>query len=154
MLTTNIDVSDGLVNGVFGTIKGFDGNEISSINTIYIKFDNSKVGTKSLQNFPSGTVPIKRVNNFVSKKCTTKSSKFQFPLTLAWASTVHKVQGKTLEKIVVSLDKRTCRSPGQAYVALSRVKSLEGLYLIKFDEACISVSNEVNLEMERIPHLI
>ena len=74
-------------------------------------------------------------------------------MSLAWASTVHKVQGKTLEKIVVSLDKKTCRSPGQAYVALSRVKSLAGLNLIKFDEACISVSNEVDLEMERIPRL-
>ena len=77
-----------------------------------------------------------------------RRSSFQFPLTLAWTSTVHKVQGKTLEKIVVCLDKKTCRSPGQAYVALSRVKSLQGLNLIKFDDACILASNEVHSEME------
>ena len=107
MLNTNIDVSDGLVNGVFGTIKGFDGNDINSIKSIYVKFDNCKVGTKSMQTFSFGNcVPINRTNNFVSKKCKTKSSTFQFPLSLAWASTVHKVQGKTLEKIVVSLDKK------------------------------------------------
>ena len=46
MLTINIDVSDGLVNGVFGNVEGFDGNDITSIKTIYVKFDDCRVGKK------------------------------------------------------------------------------------------------------------
>jgi ATP-dependent exoDNAse (exonuclease V) alpha subunit len=52
----------------------------------------------------------------------------QFPLALGWAITIHKSQGMTLEKAIVDIDGNAF-ADGQTYVALSRVKSIEGLKL-------------------------
>ena len=63
----------------------------------------------------------------------------QFPLRLAYAMTIHKSQGLTLDSAVIDI--RAARDPGQAYVAVSRVKSLAGLWL-KDSVSGIFVSNE------------
>ena len=54
----------------------------------------------------------------------------QIPLRLAWAVTIHKSQGQTYDEVVIDMG-RGAFSPGQTYVALSRVRSLEGLYLTR-----------------------
>ena len=54
----------------------------------------------------------------------------QIPLRLAWAVTVHKSQGQTYDEVQIDMG-RGAFSPGQTYVALSRVRSLDGLYLTR-----------------------
>ena len=86
----------------------------------------------------------------------------QIPLRLAWAITVHKSQGMTLEEAEIDLSQ--CFVPGQGYVALSRVRQLEGLYLRGFNHMAVTVDNRVatvdetfrkrsNLAKERLAQL-
>jgi ATP-dependent exoDNAse (exonuclease V) alpha subunit len=52
----------------------------------------------------------------------------QFPIKLSWAMTIHKSQGQTFDRVLIDMD-RGAFADGQAYVALSRCKSLEGIVL-------------------------
>ena len=76
----------------------------------------------------------------------------QFPIRLAWALTIHKAQGLTLDKVYIDLGRGTF-AHGQAYVALSRCRSLEGLALarhlrpadILFDPAAMGYRSRFSL---------
>lgn len=62
----------------------------------------------------------------------------QVPLALAWALTVHKSQGATIDYLRVDLD--GCFAEGQAYVAISRACSVDGLEIHRFSQACVKSS--------------
>ena len=130
---------------------------------IYVLFDDTRAGNKRKRedHFARryGYVPIERNEgkfgiSINKRKKEVVTAKFtQFPLVLAYACTVHKVQGLTLEKIVMSfeLDRQQHFNPGQMYVALSRVTSLDGLFLTgSYSASAIKSSKSADKEYERL----
>ncbi|XP_062567225.1 uncharacterized protein LOC134229488 [Saccostrea cucullata] len=129
MLTRNCNVEDGLVNGVMGYISQFvfQKDSATEIKAVEVIFDNQEVGKKTGKNTRGGNmVLIERVEEELKERTKT-IIRHQFPLRLSWACTAHKVQGMTTDRVVVNLDK--VFGAGQAYVALSRVTSKEGLFI-------------------------
>ena len=121
-----------------------------------VKFDVERVGVAAIRNshyrreYPDA-VPIGRHEAVFSigRNKAAEVSRRQFPLVLAWATTIHKVQGLTMDQIVVNM-KGSAFTAGQAYVAFSRVKTLAGLFIKNFNPASIKVNSSVVSEMERL----
>jgi len=133
MMIKNTHQKEGVINGSLGIIRDFSPKK----NYPIVEFANNKILTISpeewnLEKFDHDTKTIK-----------IEASISQIPLILAWAITIHKSQGLTLDKI--SCDLSNVFSPGQCYVALSRVKSLNGLFIesINFNKI-IADKNAVN----------
>ena len=158
MLTSNIDVLDKLSNGQIGTVFHIKLNSNQAVTKIYIKFDDDSAGLKRIgtDKFArqNNCIPIERVEAKIKVKTTKLSSpeikRTQFPLMLAWACTVHKVQGKQFKEIVISFDlfKQRSWNNGQImYVALSRVTSLDGLYLTgEYNDSAIKADARATIE--------
>ena len=72
----------------------------------------------------------------------SSSRRYQIPLILAWGITIHKAQGLTLDKAIIDVGKDLFEA-GQMYVALSRLKSLDGLYLQNFDLNSLKINKKV-----------
>lgn len=122
MLTKNLDISLGLVNGTLGIIEEF----VTGLPKV--KFNN---GISMIINKSSWEII------FNGK---TIASAIQLPLVIAYASTIHKCQGTTLNSAIIDL--QNVFAPHMIYVALSRVKSLEGLTLLNFNPKKIQINND------------
>ena len=159
MITTNIDVTDGLTNGLMGTVTNIVIDEkTGKMSTILISFDSKHVGQEAMhtsvhKNTNQNAVPIyqTQVPFPIHKKASYQATRSQFPLTLAWAVTIHKCQGLTLPEIVIDLKPTKGKfKPGEAYVAFSRVRTIEKLHIINYTQNQIHVSEHVEKEVERL----
>lgn len=123
MLRRNLDVSKGLCNGAIGTVTNliYDHFNKLIIRYITVKFDNCDVEYN-----------IERIVADYEKQRNIYVSRSQFPLSLAWALTIHKSQGLSLDAIMIDLGNDIFES-GMAYVALSRGRKLTNVYLIDFN---------------------
>ena len=160
MLVRNIDVQDGLVNGAQGTVLGFIPQNATSgdeVKAVVVQFDKANVGSRAiaesrfdLSAFPANAVPITRmeVKFSTGQKQGLEITWLQFPMTLGHGSSIHKVQGSTHDEIVVCF--KHSFLPGQAYVALSRSRTLKGLQLLDFNPENIRASSNVKKEMKRL----
>ena len=110
MLTVNVDLSDRLVNGQLGTVKHISKNLNGEVTKINIKFDDAGAGQKKINRDTFGKqhswVPVEKFEADIKLKANSYVviKRTQFPIMLAWACTVHKVQGLSLSKIVVSFN--------------------------------------------------
>ena len=86
-----------------------------------------------------------------TEKTSFQATRSQFPLTLAWAVTVHRCEGLTLPEIVIDMTPAKGKfRPGEGYVAFSRVKTLEKVHIINYTQSQIHVSEHVEKEMKRL----
>ncbi|XP_068712523.1 uncharacterized protein [Montipora foliosa] len=167
MLTTNINIADRLINGQMGTVVKVDVNKVTQKpNVIYVKFDDKRAGTNLIQCSGSPfarqhrVVPIEPVLTKIKlrpgKLSSPEVQRIQFPITLAWACTVHKVQGLTLQNVVISfhLNKQKSFNYGQVYVALSRSTSLQGLHILgQINNKHVKANPRVHNEYDRLRRL-
>jgi ATP-dependent DNA helicase PIF1 len=108
------------VNGTAGVVTRLDEDEIE------VKTDNGETLTVGFDTWTKH----KRIKVDKEVHDQEVGSMSQLPLRLGWAITIHKSQGMTLDRVVFNAP-RSLFAPGQAYVGLSRVRSLEGLRLLR-----------------------
>ena len=131
MLLINLNQEAGLVNGSRGVVTDFNEEGLplvlfaSSDSSVLIKLHSWKA---------EGDVNIERE---------------QIPLRLAYALTIHKAQGASLDSVFIDIGESTFEY-GQAYVALSRVRSLNALYVYEFDPKAFRVNPDVKGFYDRV----
>lgn len=119
MLIRNLDLEGKLANGSVGEVVSVESGKI------VVKFYSCK-----------DPVEVDQVTWEVKNdKDVVIASRTQYPLKLAWSFSIHKSQGMTIDHLYISM--RNMFAYGQGYVALSRAKYIETLYLDRFDLACI-----------------
>lgn len=134
MCTVNLDMDKGICNGSQGVVT--DIIETTTATIPVVKFTNGVVKSMLPHYRQSEEYPSIAIG--------------QVPLCLAWALTIHKIQGATLKMAEMDVGTQIFEY-GQTYVALSRVQSLDGLYLSAFNPSRIRVNDRVRAFYATIP---
>lgn len=121
VLFTKNNLEQGFVNGTIGEVISFEGSE----NVPIVKTVNGR------------TIEAEPMEWAVESEGRVLGKIVQVPLRLAWAITVHKSQGMSLDAAVMDLSQSF--EYGQGYVALSRVRTLEGLHLLGINDRALEV---------------
>lgn len=119
----------GYVNGTLGKVISFDSDSMPVVKTLKGKIITAAMGSWRVE---EGSEVIAEIN--------------QLPLRLAWAITIHKSQGMTLDAAQIDLSKSFIL--GMGYVALSRVKTLDSIVLLGINQHALMVDPEV-IEIDR-----
>ncbi|MBI5022906.1 MAG: AAA family ATPase [Candidatus Magasanikbacteria bacterium] len=130
MFTKN-NLKEGFVNGTLGIVLGFD------------KMDNSPV----VKTLSGKRIKVEPMDWTVEENGYVRARLTQRPLRLAWAITVHKSQGISLDEAVMDLSQ--VFEFGQGYVALSRVRRLAGVHLLGWNDRAFQVHPEVLTKDEK-----
>lgn len=141
MCTTNISIEDGICNGSQGVVIDFvesSNRECLGMLVPLVRFSNGRIMRISPQQRQSVDFPTISVS--------------QIPLCLAWALTIHKIQGATLHMADIDIG-RSIFEYGQTYVALSRIRSLDGLFLSEFFPQRIKANPTVIAFYESFPDI-
>jgi ATP-dependent DNA helicase PIF1 len=132
MCLANIDVEGGICNGSQGVVVGF------TASSPIVQFLDGTVMPIGQKTYQHGDYPRLGVE--------------QIPLRLAWAFTIHKSQGITLDIAEMDLGSKVFEC-GQSYVGLSRVRNLDGLYLSSFNPKKIKTNPTVIQFYNSIPEV-
>ena len=133
MLLINKDQEAGLVNGSRGVVTAFSD------------------GGLPIVQFKGGPILVDRTEWWLPDSDYAGIGRSQIPLRVAYAITIHKSQGATLDTALIDIGNRTFEY-GQAYVALSRVRSLDGLYIWKLDPTKVRCHPAVKAFYARLAH--
>lgn len=114
----------GLANGTLGVVVGF-----------------GRDGSPTIETRDGRTITVQPVEWVIEEQGKVKAAITQVPLRLAWAMTVHKSQGMSMDAAAIDLARAF--EYGQGYVALSRVRSLDGLYLLGWSEDALRIHPDV-----------
>lgn len=115
ILLRNVDVVKGLANGSTGVVVGWQKRRSPNCPLVpVVKFENGV------------TLPIHQ-EKFTQGRGASVFSRIQFPLKLAWALTIHKCQGMSISRCIINVSKAF--EYGQVYVAFSRCRSSDGLWI-------------------------
>ena len=159
MITTNIDVQGGIVNGSIGTVRSISYKSLPngerSLSHCIVYLPNATA--PALPHLAAHEYPIMLESMYICYKGPRRDShgisfkRMQIPLIPAFAMTAHKSQGQTLNKAIIDLD--SCRGSEAPYVMASRVRSINDLLILRpfdFHKIRCHLSQDLRKELDRL----